>query len=501
VATVVVMGQLLSRQLRLSEAERVVLSAVGMGRRQIAADPVVSAAVPTLAGAAVAVVLAYLASGIFPTGFARNVEPHVGRRFETMALVPGAIALVVLVLGWVFVALVLADRPRPRRRRPTVVDGLARRVPSRPATALRFAFVRQSRDASGPRTAIVGMVAVVGLLVGALTFGASLEGLVDHPARWGDTYELGIGQGGFDAVPDGVVEAVQADPDVSGLALTASVGASVGTHRFDVASIQPIRGSVDVHVFEGRLPESVDEIAIGRVDARELHLGVGDDIVVTAGGSQHALRITGEALMPAVQGGDGIGRGGLVTPAGVRQLDPEAVPTEVGIRVRPGASVAAVRERLEAATHLGVGPDDRPGPIINMGRVRDIPYVVAAILGVLGLLNLGHQLLVSTQRRRRDLAVLRAMGADGRWVTGVVHWQATLFTLLVVALGAPLGIVLGRVLYRAFVDRIGALPTVTVPFGAFALTLLGLVALANVVATPNALRARRRPPSGLLSEE
>ena len=110
-------------------------------------------------------------------------------------------------------------------------------------------------------------------------------------------------------------------------------------------------------------------------------------------------------------------------------------------------------------------------------------------------------MLLSTQRRRRDLAVLRALGADGRWVTGVVHWQATLFTILVLALATPLGIIAGRMVFMAFVDRLGVLDTVVLPYGAFALTAVGLVVLANVVAAPNARAARRRTPSGILADE
>jgi ABC-type lipoprotein release transport system permease subunit len=116
-------------------------------------------------------------------------------------------------------------------------------------------------------------------------------------------------------------------------------------------------------------------------------------------------------------------------------------------------------------------------------------------------LKLAHHLILSTRRRRRDLAVLRALGADRRWVTGVVHWQATLFTIVVVALGAPVGIAAGRVVYRTFVDRIGAVDTVTLPFGFVALTIVGLIALANIVAAPSAYRARRQPPAGILADE
>ena len=90
--------------------------------------------------------------------------------------------------------------------------------------------------------------------------------------------------------------------------------------------------------------------------------------------------------------------------------------------------------------------------------------------------------------------MLRALGADSRWVTGVVHWQASLFTIAAVALGAPFGIVAGRIAYRTFVDRVGAVDTVTLPLATFALALAALVALANVVAVPSARRpAGRRP--------
>jgi hypothetical protein len=399
------------------------------------------------------------------------------------------------------VSLVVADRPRARRRGTGVVDGVARRLSPRAGAAVRFAFVRQSRDPTGPRTGLVGMVAVVGGVVGALTFGSSLDGLVEHRARWGQTYDLQVGQGRQDPVGDDVVAAQRADPHVSALALLADVGANVGRHRFDVAAIAPITGSNEVHLFDGRLPEGTDEIAIGKVDARTFAVGVGDDVVVDGPGGSLTLRVTGIGVMPAVAGGDGMGHGGLMTLDGLRLVDPDVATSVLGIRLRPGTSSHAVQQRLLAATSAAAQPGDPPGAIVNLQRVRSIPYVVAGILGMLALLNLGHQLVLATQRRRRDLAVLRALGADGRWVTGVVHWQASLFAGLVVALGTPLGIVLGRVVYRAFVDRIGGLQTVSLPVAAFGLTFVGMVALANIVAAPNARRARRRPPSGILAEE
>ena len=348
---------------------------------------------------------------------------------------------------------------------------------------------------------MVGAAAVVAVLFGAVTFGASLAGLVDRPSRWGQDFDLTLGQGG-DVLSEDVRAALENDPDIAAVSLFGTVLTTAGAQGFDVTGVLPVLGSTAPHVFEGRLADGADEIAIGRAVARRLGVGVGDDLTVVGPAGARTLTITGLAVIPAVEGGDGVGEGGLVTFDGLLRIDPSAEPTAAGMRLRPEASPDAARQRLSETTGMAVGPGfDRPGVILNVGRVRSIPYLVAAVLGVLLLLNLAHHLILSLHRRRRDIAVLQALGADSRWVTGVVHWQASLFTLLVVALGTPVGIMAGRVVYRAFVGRIGAVDTVAVPIGIVAATLVGLVVLANVVAAPSARRARQRPPSGVLAEE
>ena len=499
IATIVVVGQLLSRQVRRPAVERSALRAMGMTRNQIVGDSLLAAGVPTILGVAVALALAYIASSVFPTSFVRHVEPHPGRMFDTVILLPGAIAIAMLLLIWVLIAVVVSSRDRTRTDRPTVVDTVARHVPVEATTAIRFAFTRQPGDSAGPRAAIVGAVAVVGVLVAALTFGASLGELVDRPARWGDNFDVAVGQGGGELSQE-IRTKLARDPDIAAVTLFGAVLTSVGSEGFDVTGLLPVLGTTAPPVVEGRLAERGNEIAVGRVFARRRGVQIGDHLVVVGPAGARRLRITGLAVLPAVEGADGVGEGGLVTFAGLRRLDPSARATAAGIRLRTGAPPGAA-QRISARIGIGVGRPDRPGVILNVARVRSIPYLVAGVLAVLALLNLSHHLILSTRRRRRDLAILRALGASGRWVGRVVHWQATLFTALVVAIGTPLGIVAGRVVYRAFVDRIGAVNTVTVPFSLCALTIVGLVVLANIVAMPNAHRARRQNPAGLLAAE
>jgi ABC-type lipoprotein release transport system permease subunit len=501
VATVVVVGQLLGRQVRLPDDERRVLRSIGMSRPQIVGDQLAGAAVATVLGAAGGVVLAYLASGLFPNDFVRHVEPHPGRRLEAVAVLGGATVVAAAILGWVLVAVVVSSRPGRRADQVSAIEALARWLPRRVATALRLGFTRQRRDTTRPAAAVVGASAVVGVLVGAMTFGASLGDLLDRPARWGHGWDLTVGEGGGEPPPE-LRAALESDPDITDAALLGTVLASVGSGAFDVTGTLPVRGSTAPHVFSGRLADSPDEIALGRVAARRFGVGIGDDISIVGPVGPHVMTVTGLAVIPGAEGGDGVGEGGLVTFEGLRRIDPSAVPTAAVANVRGDVPVATVADRLAAATGLTVGRGfDPPGVILNAARVRSVPYVVAGVLAALLVLSVAHHLILLTWRRRREIAVLQALGADGRWVTAVVHWQASLFTLLVVALGAPLGFVGGRVVYRAFVGRMGALETVTLPLGLLVLVAAGLLILANVVAAPSAVRARRRPPSRLLREE
>jgi hypothetical protein len=496
-ATVVVVGQVIGRHVRIDEQERLVLSAMGLTRREIAAEPLLAAAASVVLGTVVAVGAGWAASGWFPIGFVRHIEPDAGRRFDVLPLVGGALALALLLIGWVLAAL-LGGRRHGSRRRPLVVPAVARRGPVPVTTGLRFAFVRQASDPSGPLAAVVGMLLVLGVGAGALTFGASLDDLVEHRELWGDRFDVGIGGQGGEEVPAEAVATVQDRPEVEAVALLGSVLTNVGAQQFDVTGMEAVRGSGAPPVFEGRLPEGADELAVGRVAARRLSVDVGDELTVVGPAGPRTLRVTGIAVIPGADGASGVGEGGLVTFDGLRLLDPEAAPSVAAVRFRPDAPPDAA-ERLSADLGFTVGPPDRPDAITNVARVRAIPYVVAAILGVLAMLNLAHQLIVSTQRRRRDLAVLQALGAERRWVSAVVHWQASLFTLAVVALSVPLGLLAGRLVYRAFVDRIGALDTVALPLLGFAAALLALVVMANVVAAPNAHRARH-PHRGVLTE-
>ncbi len=134
------LGQTLTRQLRITDAEVETLGALGADRRMAMVDYAAGRAVlPTVLGGIGAAVIAYLASSRFPIDFVRDLEPDPGHRFETVALLPPAVVVLVSALiAWLaFAGPFRAPGPAHRsvrRRRP--VGGTRRRPPARRGDAV-----------------------------------------------------------------------------------------------------------------------------------------------------------------------------------------------------------------------------------------------------------------------------------------------------------------------------------------------------------------------------
>jgi hypothetical protein len=499
ISALAVLGQLGSRQLRLSEAEVFAMQALGYTRGQRALEQGARAASMAAFGAVGAIVVAYAASDVFPTGFAGQTEPNPGRHLDLVAHGLGAVAFAVLLVAWVLVALVLSGRPSSVRATPGLVERLLPSLSNpRLATALRFAFgPRSDRRASG-RLPLVGLTLVLSVLFGAITFGANMHRLIDDPNGYGITFDVGLGQGGDD-VGDIVREALDGSPDVAGLTLYGTTTLVLEAESLTIVGMQPVSGNVVPPLLSGRLPTGEDEIALGPVIARDLDLGIGDEVSGAAASGPRTLRVTGIALIPGIGGADLIGENGLVTDRGFRQLDPDAPWSEAGLDLAEDAPPGAA-DRIAEATGMSVGGQfDPPAVLTNLDRVRQIPTIVAVAVGALGVLSLAHLMLMGVRRRRRDFAILRTVGAERRWLTHVVHWQATVTTLIVLVISVPLGTLAGASTYRRFVENIGARPDSIFPFARSAIVLVALLVLANVVAALTAQRVRHDSPAEVLA--
>jgi ABC-type antimicrobial peptide transport system permease subunit len=501
IAAVAVLGQLITRQVRLPAAERSRLSALGFTDGQIVAESLGRAAVPIVGGSVLAVVVAVLASDVFPTGFARSLEPDPGIRIETVVLIVGATVLALALLLWNVVA-VGSVKVRPDTVHPSpVVEGIATKSPSATAaTGLRLAFIRGERDSGSVRTSVAGLLMTVVGVVGALTFAASLQRLVTDPARYGENYDGFFGSGQT-TVSDELRAALEAEPDIDALMLLSEGQARVDDYTLRLVGMEPIKGDVAPRVLAGRLPVSADEIALGRLAARALHVGVGDELSLEGVDDTHTFHVTGLAVVPSIGSNEGIGQDGLVTYAGLLQIDPEVVANTPIFNVRPGTPQSTLERIMTENGAPDSGESSVPAAIQNLGRVRAIPFLLAALLGALAVLTVAHVMLTSMNNRRRDIAIVRCLGADRGWITRAVHWQATSFIVLPLVVGTPVGVVVGQLVFRSFADSVGAVNDASRPFLLVAAIIVGLALLANLAAAVPARRARRLAPATLLQSE
>jgi ABC-type lipoprotein release transport system permease subunit len=503
VAALVALGQLLTRHVQRADHEHTPLVAVGFTRRQRVTESLLLAAIPAIAGVVVGAIASVAFSGNFPTGFARALEPSTGPSVDFVALLFGSVTLLGAVLVWVVVAATYEEHLRTRPA-ATHRGRLLTRLPATAgAIGARFAMMRGARRRPAYGT-IIGLSAVVGLVVGAGTFAASVDRLVTDRARFGQNYTLALGDDGSDHSP-AELRAFADQPDVAGLMILSEGSARVAgtTANLGLVGVETVKGDLAPRVLTGRLPERADEIALGRVSASDLGRGVGDQIRLqpNEGTTTVALDVVGVVVVPGVGGNDGVGSDSVVTRAAFNRINGPSDTNVAAVRVRAGAAPDAARRLAVGSGAPPTQQEDLPSAIANVQRVRRVPTALAALLGMLMLLTLLHALYLSIRSRRVDVAILKGLGANRRWISRVVHSQATLLAVVPIVIGIPLGLLAGTRVFRSFVDRIGAVPDPTVPTAAIVAIALGLVVLANLAAVLPARRARRFATAVLLRVE
>jgi hypothetical protein len=500
IAAVAVLGQVITRQVRMAQGERERLSAIGFTQGQVLADAVGRAVVPITIGSLLGAMVASVPSGYFPTGFVRVMEPHPGFHADWGVMLGGAALFIVALLLWTLASLALSTWAiRPARPSPMVEAVATRASSATAATGMRLAFTRGARERGTARGSVIGVLLSVAGLVAAITFGVSLDRLVHQPFRYGSNFDAFVGDSGADTVPDGFVDRLDANPDVTALTLFAGSQARVGDRTVPVVGVEAVRGEGQPTVLAGRLPVSEDEIAFGRLTARDIDVRVGNDVTMVGPSQTQVFRVTGIAVVPGLGANDGVGKGAIVTMGGLTRLNEAALPTNIGVNLR--VSREEFFASLPEFADVPPEPESVPAAIVNVSRIHAIPFVLAGVLAALALLTVGHGMVTSMRSRRRDLAILRSLGADRGWITRAVHWQATLLTTLPVVIGIPAGLVVGRLVFAAFADSMGAVNDAAIPVAIIAIGSAAVVALANAIAGVISRSTRRHEPALLLQSE
>jgi putative ABC transport system permease protein len=529
-ATLVVIGQLLSRQLITGSSDYPLLSALGAGRRPLFALALVRAGLVSAVGGCIAAVIAMAASPVMPIGPARLAEPDPGVQVNVPILGIGLAAVVVLpVLVIAPVAWHVARTGAARGSGPPEPAGRSRLAAALawlggvPTVAIgaRMAFEPgRGRGGVSARSTLTGTVIAVAAVVAALVFGSSLVRLVDTPRLYGQDWTLGLSLGfasGPASGPSGMGAVLSRVPGVAAYSGGNFGQISVDGQQVAAIGIRPLHGGdVFPTLLDGRPPAAADEITLGARTLRRLGKHVGDlvSVQVTPGARPVLARVVGEAIFPSFGVGTytptGLGDGAAVFAPLIR---PNSIGCPKGVtcydfflvRFRPETPATVIstlsRRFVSTLTADGCPPGTcqaltaaAPAAISNYSSVRATPLVLGGLLAVLALALLAQVLITTTRRRGRDLAMVKTLGFLRRQVSAAVAWQATGLAAVALLVGLPLGVAGGRWAWALFAGSVGVGPDAAVPLGTIALMVPVTLLLANVIAAgPGWSAARIRP--------
>jgi MacB-like periplasmic core domain/FtsX-like permease family len=517
-ATLVIAGQVIGRQLRLGAGDLGTLRALGASPAMTAGDGLPGLLAAVAAGSLLAAMVAVGLSPVAPLGSVRAVYPYPGIAVDWAVLGLGAGALAgVLSLAAVILAFrgaphraAVREQRTPRRGSAAARGAASLGLPPPAVEGVRLAVdPGAGRNAVPVRSAILGAALAMIVTVATLTFGASLDTLVSHPALygWNWTYALSAGNPTYISRPRAVA-LLDHDP-----AVAAWTGVYFATFKMDGLTVPVIGASPDAPVgppvLTGHGLRAPGQVVLGAATLAQLGKHVGDEVTIGGPGVRPArLKIVGTATLPSY----GVS-GTLHTEMGVGgqlpySLIPGAVtsqPNDIFVTLRPGADRAAATRELQrlvpAANGGQVIPVQRPAEIVNYRSLGATPALLGAALAAGAVAALCLTLFASVRRRRRDLALLKTIGFTRRQLAAAVAWQSTIAVALGAVVGVPLGIALGRFLWDLFARQINVVPEPTVPGPTVALIAVGALVLANVVAAVPGRMAGRTPTALLLRAE
>ncbi|MGZ4771707.1 MAG: ABC transporter permease [Ilumatobacteraceae bacterium] len=508
VSCIVLVGQALTRHVRGQRNAWEIARSIGAGPASMASATMVGPAMAIIVGALLAVVASVLASPTMPIGQVRRVEVDRGIDVDWTVIGLGT-GLMVVMLTVVLVLAVWRAAPRRSLRSDDVVTvpRIGRAIdasglPVAVAVGARFSLAPAHR--SGVRSVMATSAIAVAALMAALTFGASMRHLVAHPRLFGWNWDVALVDGGGygNTKPAETQAILGADPNVDSWG-----GAFYGADEINGVNV-PLLGmnpSIDVTppIQEGRMVERPGEIVLGTATLSKLHVAVGD----TVQSSTRELRVVGSATFPTigVVHGDhtSLGIGGLVVTEQVPGYD-RNVQTAAGgatgagqvpadqygpnvlfVRFHHGTNEEAATKRLITESEkiadyngIAVTPVQRSAEIVNADEISGASSLLAAAIGTAAIASFALALAAMVRRRRRDLAVLKALGFSARQLSTTVaaHATSTIATGLVV--GVPLGLVLGRFTWNLFARQLDVLAEPVVP----TLSTIVIVVIAMLVA-------------------
>lgn len=295
--------------------------------------------------------------------------------------------------------------------------------------------------------------------------------------------------GGAAGVRGELVEAVQAITGVERVTavsegfvgLTAAPGEMLAVFGFDLLGENPYETQLPRNAIEIRdeieFLNQTDSVVLPRgfAEARGLQLGSRLEVMAPSGRRMLVVRGLANATGPAALFGGAVALMDL--PAAQRLLDAGDKVDRIEVELAAGVDATSVRDAV--ASRIG-GAGVVESASAQRTRAEELLFsfrvtlALAGLVGaVVGLCIIYHTATVSVAQRRRDIALMHAVGVSRR---RVFAWLAS--EALVLAVGASaFGLVLGLGVARAAMSTVGTVVTAWIrlpvePASASAATLL-----------------------------
>lgn len=478
---VVVVAQAVGRQLASDRESNEVLAALGLTRRERGTAQLLTALVAIVPGVLAGTAVAVGASPLAPIGLVRPLDPSPGLRLDAGAHLGGA---AILLASLAAAAGALAWRhsplaaPPPTTRSPLLARTLAATTPPWNVAAALASVPGPARR--HVRSLTVGLGAAVAVLVVAGIFTASSERLQSTPELYGQRYDLAVWDGYGALADDAIVAALEDDPAVADFGGVAETSAAIGAEESQLLgfALPHLAGTI----VEGRYPTADDEIVLGLRLAARLGVGVGDDVPLAVGKRAGTAQVVGIGAVSS-----DMGNAAAMTLEGLRSVSPDV---EVGwhyAELVPGTSQQEAQSRIlaafdECAVDCDVVTPHPPAAVSHLGRTGSMPVLLGIVAGVSGLLACLQGVVALVHRNRFTVALLQALGATGRRAARLTVAQTAYATGAAVVLGVPAGLVAGRMVWTALVERLGVVTSHAVPAAVLAAAIAAIAVAGHLAA-------------------
>jgi hypothetical protein len=501
IAGTVAMAQALGRHLAPNAMDGHPLASLGMVRRERVVAQVVAVIPAAIGGALLAVAVAVAASPIMPLGVARRAEPDPGIAVDGWALAVGFVGITVVVTALAAAVATLTGR-RATQLTAAEEEGVARRpsrllgwtaLPPEASIGVGLATTPRRGTAWAVRSGLAGIAFGVTGLVAVVVFAASVTSLVRSPDDWGAPFDALVSSFSGDLIGEHGDELLD-DPEVARLGVLTTGLARIDGDEVNSHAFEPLKGGMSLTLLSGRLPEAPGEVVLGTSTERDAGTGVGEEVRIDGAEDSVRATVVGLAAFPVIDERSSPGRGVLLWPDDLVAISSDTeLNNDVMIDWAPGVDAAAANEALVRETETEVSAPRLPSDVNNLDEVERLPWALAAFLAVIGALAAVHALVSTVRLRRRELAVLRALGFQ-RWQLGAtLAWQATSIAVIGLVVGIPLGLVAGRLVWGAVARGIGVADHPVTPALAIGVVVVAALAVANLAAVlPGRSAARVR---------